>query len=86
MLELDLTHSLSPVNQLGDSTGIPSSLLFLRLFLLSSWFVREGTKWILSLRLGTVIHGQPGPHSMGQASSWGELPPGIDGQEPLAQV
>lgn len=86
MLESDLTHSLSPVRQLGDSIGILCSLLLLRMPLLSSWFVREGTKWILSLRLGTVIHGQPGPHSMNQASSWGELPPGIDGQEPLAQV
>lgn len=30
-------------------------------------------------------HRRPGPRSVDRASLWRELPPGIDGQEPLAQ-
>jgi hypothetical protein len=72
-MELGLTHSLSLGNQLGESTGIFCSLRLLWMLLLSGWFDRVGTKWILTLRLGTVSHGQPGPRSL-----WGELPPGLD--------
>lgn len=53
-LELDLTHSLSPVNQLGDWTRIFCSSLLRGMLLLSRWFVRVGTEWILSLRPGTA--------------------------------
>lgn len=53
-LELDLTDSLSLVNQLEDWTRIFCNLLLLGMLLLSRWFVRMGTEWILSLRPGTA--------------------------------
>lgn len=52
--------SFSPVNQLGNATVICSFLLLLRILLLSCWFVRVRAKWIMSMGLCPVSHGQLG--------------------------
>lgn len=60
-------NSLSPVNQLGTSTPIFCRLRLLWVFFLSNWSV----EWILSLSLGTVSNGQPGPGLLvGRVASW----------------
>lgn len=52
--------SFSAVNELGEATAVCSFLLLLRILLLFWWFVRVRAKWIVSVGLDPVSHGQLG--------------------------
>lgn len=58
--------SFSAVNQLGDATVVCSFLLLLQILLLFCWFVRVRAKWIVSVGLGPVSHGQLGSAPCGE--------------------
>lgn len=68
--------SFSAVNELGEATAVCSFLLLLRILLLFCWFVRVRAKWIVSVGLDPVSHGQLGsaprtrPHVGRLASRW----------------